>query len=245
MPERNSHHLLGLIALSLALIICALIGAGAIKQVKRAGDTITVTGSAKQAVRSDFVVWRGAVTCQQENLQEAYRVISRHDARLREYLRLKGVPDSSITYYPVQINEMQESAKEGRGLTGRIMAYQMRQRFEVRSAAVEQITQLANQISELLNEGIALESYPLEYLYTQLAELRPQILSEAAKDAKLRAESIAESVGGKIGAVRNLRMGVFQITARNSTDVSDYGMYDTSALEKDVTAVVSITFAVK
>ena len=40
-------------------------------------------------------------------------------------------------------------------------------------------------------------------------------------------------------------MGVFLITARNSTDVSDYGIYDTSSLEMDITAVVSITFAIR
>ena len=40
-------------------------------------------------------------------------------------------------------------------------------------------------------------------------------------------------------------MGVFQITAPNSTDVSDYGVYDTSTLRKDVTAVVNVAFALK
>ena len=33
-----------------------------------------------------------------------------------------------------------------------------------------------------------------------------------------------------------------QITPRNSTDVSDYGIYDTTSLEKDITAVVSMIF---
>jgi hypothetical protein len=40
-------------------------------------------------------------------------------------------------------------------------------------------------------------------------------------------------------------VGVFQVTAPNSTDVSDYGVYDTSTLRKDVTAVVNVTFALK
>jgi hypothetical protein len=32
------------------------------------------------------------------------------------------------------------------------------------------------------------------------------------------------------------------VTAPNSTDVSDLGVYDTSTLRKDVTAVVNATF---
>ena len=39
-------------------------------------------------------------------------------------------------------------------------------------------------------------------------------------------------------------LGVYQITPRDSTDVSDYGVNDTSSREKDVTAVVTATFAV-
>ena len=45
--------------------------------------------------------------------------------------------------------------------------------------------------------------------------------------------------------MRRAKTGVFQITSRNSTDVSDYGIYDTSSLEKDITAVVLVTFGMK
>jgi uncharacterized protein len=39
-------------------------------------------------------------------------------------------------------------------------------------------------------------------------------------------------------------MGVMQITAADSNEVSDYGVNDTSALEKDITAVVNVSFAI-
>jgi hypothetical protein len=44
--------------------------------------------------------------------------------------------------------------------------------------------------------------------------------------------------------MRSSSQGVFQITPRDSTEVSDYGFNDTSSREKDVNAVVSATFAV-
>ena len=88
-------------------------------------------------------------------------------------------------------------------------------------------------------------SQPPEYLYTKLADVRTVMLGEATKDARTRAESIARAAGSDIGAVREVRMGVFQITPRNSTEVNDYGINDTSSLEKDITAVVRVTFAVK
>jgi len=71
------------------------------------------------------------------------------------------------------------------------------------------------------------------------------LLALATKDAHDRALSMAEAVGSDIGAVRSAKMGVFQITRPYSTDVSDYGIYDTSWIEKQITAVVRVTFAVK
>ncbi len=40
-------------------------------------------------------------------------------------------------------------------------------------------------------------------------------------------------------------MGVFQIVPVNSTDVSDYGINDTSSIEKKVISTVNVTFNVK
>jgi hypothetical protein len=96
----------------------------------------------------------------------------------------------------------------------------------------------------LINQGILLESMAPEYLYTKLGDLKIEMLAEAAKDAKRRAEQIAQSTDSSIGTVRTARMGVLQITAADSTDVSDSGMNDTSSLEKDITAVVNVGFAV-
>ncbi len=39
-------------------------------------------------------------------------------------------------------------------------------------------------------------------------------------------------------------MGVLQITPADSNEVSDSGMNDTSSLDKDITAVVNMGFAI-
>ena len=71
------------------------------------------------------------------------------------------------------------------------------------------------------------------------------MLREATKDAKRRAEEIASSSGNQIGAIRSARMGVFQITPANSYDISDYGVNDTSSLEKKVNAVVKAEYTIR
>jgi hypothetical protein len=71
------------------------------------------------------------------------------------------------------------------------------------------------------------------------------MLGEATKDAKQRAQTMVEAVGSRVGSLRSIRSGVFQITPRFSTEVSGAGENDTTALDKDITAVVTATFAVE
>jgi hypothetical protein len=40
-------------------------------------------------------------------------------------------------------------------------------------------------------------------------------------------------------------MGVLQITPADSNEVSDMGLNDTSSLDKDITAVVNLSFEIK
>jgi hypothetical protein len=67
-------------------------------------------------------------------------------------------------------------------------------------------------------------------------------MSEAMQDAKFRAESMTKAVGGSLGALVNVKAGPIQITTPDSTMTSDYGSYDTSTIEKTVSATVSVTF---
>jgi hypothetical protein len=128
--------------------------------------------------------------------------------------------------------------------TNEITGYSLSQSIQVRSADVQKISQVAREATELINQGILIESAAPQYYYTKIGDLKIEMLGEAAKDAKERASRIAQSTGDSIGSVRSAKMGVLQITAADSTDVSDYGVFDTTTIDKDMTAVVNVSFAV-
>jgi hypothetical protein len=99
-------------------------------------------------------------------------------------------------------------------------------------------------ITELINQGIAINSQAPKFLYTKLSDLKIEMIGLASQDAKTRAEQIAKATGNSIGDVRSSRTGVMQVNAKNSTEVSDYGINDTSSLEKTITAVVNVSFSI-
>jgi hypothetical protein len=233
----------GLALLSLSLVMSSFIFAKAIREFKQANDVLVVTGSAKKPIQSDYIILRFSVSSQEPTAQAAYQSLKAQMERLQIYLQEQQVPKNIFTLSTIQTESIPEIAANGRE-TGTILAYRLSQSLEIRSDQVEKYTKLSQQANELINEGINLVAEPPQYLYTKLSQLRVEMVAEATKDAKARAEAISKSTGNQVGPIRSAKTGVFQITSRNSTDVSDYGIYDTSSLEKDITAVVSVEFAI-
>ena len=108
----------------------------------------------------------------------------------------------------------------------------LEQYIQVQSNDVHTIAQISRESTELIEQGIIFESKAPEYFYTKLEELKIEMLARATENAKQRAGNMAKSTGNKIGFMRSARMGVFQITPVNSTEVSDWGENDTSSLYK-------------
>ena len=136
---------------------------------------------------------------------------------------------------------MGSSGRETREVSG----YTLEQGFTTTSPAVDRAYKAATEVTSLIKEGIHISSARPNYYYSKVADLKVQILGEASKDARTRADEIARNAGGRVAGVRSAQMGVVQITRPNSTDVSGYGLYDTSTIDKDVSVVVTLTFAVE
>ena len=85
----------------------------------------------------------------------------------------------------------------------------------------------------------------MEYYISSLPELRVSLLGEAVKDAESRANSLAEASGKRVGKLKSASSGVVQVLSTNSTDISDYGSYDTSQINKQVMVTVKASFTLK
>jgi hypothetical protein len=241
--EKNRHLFNAGLALAIGLVVSSLILGWAYTNKKDGNEAVAVTGSAKKRIKSDLVVWSAGVSYQAPQLDDAYKQLSDNIPLIKKYLTDKGISAEEITVSSISSQTLH--GQDANGVkTSAITGYSLRQNVEVRSNDVDKIAKIAREATELIKQGILLESSPPQYYYTKLGDLKVEMLGQAAQDAKARAEKIAESTGNSIGTVRSARMGVMQITAADSTEVSDYGINDNSTIEKDVTAVVKISFAV-
>jgi uncharacterized protein len=232
--------LLGLAALAVAVVVTGFVVAHAIRDVKRARDTIRVTGSARQPISSDLVHWSIAVNADAVRPPDAVRLLKSRASAVRAFLRRQGLPDSAVSTPPFETTgiTMLVAPKH------RVPAYRLVQRFRISSGEIDQVEQVAASATDLLAAGIPVSTGALSYLTTDLASARLQALTKAIADAHRRAETIVRGIGGHLGSVRSADLGVYQVVPRNSTEISDYGINDTTSREKDVYAVVSVTFRV-
>ena len=241
--ERNK----GIFLIAAAVILAIALGGGLMKVgagfASRASDGITVTGSAKVEATADNAVWTLSVSQSSQTVSSAVSQVADGVKALSKYLTAGGVTNDQITLGAVSTYANEEYSNGNN--TGRILSYRANRDVTVRTKDVQLVSKLSQSIGDLLQTGVPVNNYGPQYYISTLSELRPKLLGEAMKDARVRAESITKAVGGSVGAVINVKSGPFQVTTQDSTQAADYGAYDTSTITKTVTSTVSVTFKTK
>lgn len=231
------------VVLGVAFIIGALLLSSTWKYVSRKDVTINVTGSASKDIKSDYAIWNGSISIESVSLQDSYAKLKVANEKVKNYLTGKGFPADKITVSAINTTTLYINNDQGYA-TNQISGYRLYQDFKVESDDVDKIDKLSREATELINEGIEITSPTPEFLYTKLSDLKVEMTGLAAMDAKERAEQIAKSTGNEIGEVRSSRMGVVQINAKNSNEISDYGINNTTSIDKTIRVVVNMNFSI-
>src|SRR5207244_8882536 len=98
------------------------------------------------------------------------------------------------------------------------------QEVEVSTRQIDWVEATATRIGQLLERGVDVSPSPIQYLSTELTKAKLAALAAATEEARHRAEILIHGLGGKLGRMRSSSQGVFQVTPRDSTEVSDYGI---------------------
>ena len=246
--DKNSHTWIGLtllgICLAIGIIVSALLVARTVEKVKIQNQRIQIKGFAEQKITSDLAVWQSRITTRSPDLVTAYNKLKQDLQKVLSYLGQKGIDRKDIEVSSVSTTIQYQLTAEGVA-TNIIDGYVLDQNISITSPDVSQISEIANESTSLIEEGVEFASYTPQYYYTKLDDLKIQLLGEATKNAKMRAEELAKNSGSEVGTLKYASQGVFQITPVNSTDVSDYGIYDTSTIDKSIKAVVTIEYSIK
>ncbi|AOS43684.1 hypothetical protein Verru16b_00737 [Lacunisphaera limnophila] len=238
-------HLFGVLAglaLAAGLVFTALVLANAWTRIAES-QVIHVTGSARKNVRSDLVVWRASYAVEAPTLLEAQQRLRADHDKVSAFFAQREIKGFAAS--PIHIRELtaRQRQDDDDTVTSVRVGYRLTQSIEVHSADVELLPRLAGESGELLQQDVAFMSGEFEFIYTKAGEAKVEMMAEATKDARSRAEQIATQGGRRIKELRDAKMGVVQINPLYSSATSWEGNNDTSALEKTIIATVTTTFA--
>lgn len=231
--------LLPAIALGLGIIIAAIVASYTFYAVRSLDNTITVTGSATQEATADSAKWRIYInrTAFEGTIPATYAAVEKDMASIKQYLKQQGLTDENFDTGSISAD--QNYTQNGP------QTYTVRQTLSVSSPDVQKIEALSQSISSLVARGILFSTQDPEYYISGLPEIRIQLLGKAVADARARAQELVKESGSGVGKLKSAASGVVQVLAPNSTNVEDYGTYDTSTISKQIMVTARATFFVK
>ena len=226
------------ILIGLALVVSTKMVSSTIQK-----NEISVTGSAFEIVKSDKGTLNFEINVKRPTKKDAYTAAQEQLKTVQKYLKDKKINNVEIKttngYYSYKTDP-----KTGYS-TSVIDYYSLYQPVSITSDNVELIKEISNDISGLINQGIDITVNTPSYDYSKLPDLKVSLLEKASNDARNRAVSMLKPSHNRVGKISAVRMGVYQITPVDSTNVSDMGINDTSTIDKKVTAVANVVFKVK
>jgi hypothetical protein len=222
-------------------LVLAAVAFGLFFYHSRVEDTsIRVVGAATKRIDSDVVKWRITLG-RNVGLQEVpagYTLINGDLQTVVVQLSSSGIQRENITIQPINA---QPTYRQG----GEIGGYMLQQGLFVISNDVATIERLALNPAGIFEKGVVVQSSTLEYYSSQLSEIKRELLAAATDDARKRAEAIAGTSRRGLGRMTSARAGVFQITEPYSTEVRDYGIYNPTTRQKDISVTVNAAFSME
>jgi hypothetical protein len=232
--------LLGTLLLGLGLLGAGfLIGRG-FERGRAADRYVTVKGLAETFVAADLAVWPLRFTATGADLGRVQERIDADLATVTAFRTEHGIAADAIQPQRVEVTDLlaQPYRPEGIGDNRFILA----QTVIVRTEQVDEVARLNQQSGELVKRGVVLaDAGGPTYLFTRLNEIKPEMLAEATRNARLSAEQFAADSASVIADIRRASQGVFEILARDPVP----GMMEQNQIDKKVRVVSTVEYRLR
>lgn len=244
--NRGGTALLGLL-LALGLIVGGWALGAQIKATRLSDRYVTVKGLVERKVKSDLAIWPLIYKETGDDLSSVYAKTEADKKAILQFLDQQGIQSSEIELGVVRVVDTQANEYGGGNRAPR--RYIVEQQITVRTSRVDPVAAAAQKTMQLLQKGIVLNSNPgqgLAYKFTGLNSIKPDMITEATRNARAAADRFALDSGSKVGSIRQANQGVFTILPADSgSDTGEPGegsFTADSSLMKTVRVVTSVQY---
>ncbi|MDM3872026.1 SIMPL domain-containing protein [Porticoccus sp. W117] len=236
MSTPKTNHFLTALLIAAGLATAGYFIGQTMYNAKVALNTAEAKGLAERRVRADQANWQILFTVDgksREQIPTLYQQAEKHQQTIIALLQENGFAEDELDIGVVDYR-YQEYRDEDQNLVDQ--SHQLIGSISVETDKVDLVAQVRTKVNKLIATGMNISNRAPTYRFTRLNDIKPEMLREATKNARIAANEFAENAGVKVGGIRDARQGSFYV--RDAGE--NYG--DTEKIDKDVRVVTTITF---
>lgn len=219
--------------LTLGMVVGGYLLGDGLTRARAADRSVTVKGLAEKDVMADLATWTISYSANGFDLPTVRGQIEQSSKALTDYFRSLGFKPEELKPAGMGVNQY---------INNGVNTITITQKMQLRTTDIARAQKaVANQF-DLLKRGVTMqEGSGMNYSFTKLNEIKPEMVAEATKDARKAAEQFAQDSGTGVGGIKSASQGYFSIEARDGdAGGGGYGVSDTPY--KKVRVVTTVDF---
>ena len=177
---------------------------------------ISVKGLSEKEVPASVAIWNIGFSASANELSEVNGKLGDSTKAVVSFLRQSGFDDKEMAVQPPSLRDTSMEVRE-KDTPPPPDRYSASQSVLLRTAKVEAVKPALASMSNLMMSGVLISggSYP-NYIFNQLNEIKPGMIEEATKNARIAAEQFSRDSGTGLGKLRSASQGWFQVENRDA-----------------------------
>lgn len=184
---------------------------------------VQVKGLSEREVNANLAVWPMEITLTNNSLTVLNSEIERQKQLVLQFFTEKGFTKDEIYIGSTNITDAQANLYGNNFKQN--FRYLSKTEITLRTTDIQKIKSAQKESIQLTAKGVLINSKntwrPIEFIFTELNRIKPEMIEEATKKAKEVAEKFAKDSNSKVGKIKSATQGLFTINDRdvNTPDI--------------------------
>lgn len=190
-----------------ALFVFSLVFFWSAQNFSKQGSFVEVKGLSERIVKADVAIWTMNFEVKSNDVNMLYADIEKNTSTIIAFLKQKGFEDAEINVAPVNI--YQDTYRDA------LFRYNSTTQLSVYTSKVDLVKSASKDTLLLVQKGVTLNQNYIDFQFSDINSIKPEMLAEAIKNARASASQFAEESGSGLGSVSRGNQGVFDITEKD------------------------------
>jgi uncharacterized protein len=234
------------VCLLLGLVMGGWVLGSEIKDIKLADRYVTVKGLVERTVKADMAIWPVSFKETGNDLSQVFAKSQSDKELVLKFFAAQGVTPAEIAVGQIKVTD--KLANEYGGNNNNGPRYIVEQTVTVQSGDVDKIAKAGEKTADLVQAGIVVGDNNgqggIKYKFNGLNALKPDMITEATRNARASADRFAADSGSQVGSIKSASQGVFSISAADSISTGEEGGADSgdASIMKKVRVVATVDY---